>query len=89
MVILIETYYEHAQLSDAASALLEDGMSDANYRNALVTRGFTQAEATTFAGQFSIVKTLKILPPVSSGALSKERHERKDLGDAWHAGEMG
>ena len=49
MASLIETYYAHAQLADAAYAALTDGMSEALYRNALQNRGFATAEATAFA----------------------------------------
>lgn len=61
MASLIETYYAHAQLSDAAYALLVDGMSGQSYINALRERGFTAAEATAFAAQYSIVKTFEDL----------------------------
>jgi len=59
MASLIETYYAHAQLSDAAYAALTDGMSGDLYIDALVNRGFTSTEATAFAAQYSIVKTFE------------------------------
>lgn len=54
---LIQTYYEHAQLSDAAYAILATGMSRGDYQDALVQRGFTIAEAAAFAATYSIVET--------------------------------
>lgn len=49
MASLIQTYYEQAQLSDAAYADLLPGMSSSAYRQALRDRGFTIEEAADFA----------------------------------------
>ncbi|MGE3154319.1 MAG: hypothetical protein AB7G48_16330 [Nitrospiraceae bacterium] len=53
----IRTYYEHAELSDAAYANLAVGMLEDIYVRALTDRGFTSLEATEFANRYSIVST--------------------------------
>ena len=57
MTNLMQTYYEQAQLSDAAYAVLAKGMSRDTYEDALVQRGFTVEEAAAFAGKYSIIDT--------------------------------
>ena len=55
MTSLIQMYYEQAQLSDAAYAVLAKGMSRDDYEDALVQRGFTIEEAADFADKYAIV----------------------------------
>ncbi|CUS31830.1 calcium-binding protein [Candidatus Nitrospira nitrificans] len=55
---VIRTYYEHAQLSDAAYANLSVGMPQDLYVQALKARGFGSLQATEFANRYAIVSTL-------------------------------
>ena len=54
---LIQTYYDNAQISDAAYADLAAGMAQREYEDALIARGFASFEATEFANRYSIVST--------------------------------
>ena len=48
-------YFDHAQLSMAAYAVLTPGMNNNDYKTALKNNGFTDAQAAAFVSTYSIV----------------------------------
>jgi len=60
----ISNYYLNAQLSQAAYALLQRGMTEFDFIQALIDKGFSTTEATTFATTYEILDSQ---PNTSSG----------------------